>query len=155
MLDYELLMAKLKVHESKYKKGCVMSIRIVKSNVSSIGWPSSERIRVPVSFWRRANARNVRLYYPYRQYTNLFIFQFVSLLCLRTAAHYTLNGVWYEWRFETLVPFLPQWQTTICQFDLLEVRSQTVKMFLMLCHSAVFSAHCFLLSTTCPFCTFN
>ena len=50
MLDYELLMAKLKVHESKYKKGCVMSIRIVKSNVSSIGWPSSERIRVPVSF---------------------------------------------------------------------------------------------------------
>ena len=23
---------------------------------------------------RRANARNVRLYYPYRQYTNLFIF---------------------------------------------------------------------------------
>ena len=32
-----------------------------------------------VSFWRRANARNVRLYYPYQQYTNLFIFRFVSL----------------------------------------------------------------------------
>ena len=31
---------------------------------------------------RRANARNVRLHYPYWQYTNLFIFQFVSLLCL-------------------------------------------------------------------------
>ena len=29
------------------------------------------------SLWRRANARNVRLYYPYWQYTNLFIFQFV------------------------------------------------------------------------------
>ena len=26
--------------------------------------------------------RNVRLYYPYWQYTNLFIFRFVSLLCL-------------------------------------------------------------------------
>ena len=37
-----------------------------------------------VSLWRRANARNVRLYYPYWQYTNLFIFRFVSLLCLRS-----------------------------------------------------------------------
>ena len=37
-----------------------------------------------VSFWRRANARNVRLYYPYWQYTDLFIFRFVSLLCLRS-----------------------------------------------------------------------
>ena len=34
--------------------------------------------------WRRANARNVRLYYPYRQYTNLFIFRFVSEHCLRS-----------------------------------------------------------------------
>ena len=38
----------------------------------------------PVSLWRRGNARNVRLYCPYRQYTNLFIFRFVSLLCLRS-----------------------------------------------------------------------
>ena len=30
----------------------------------------------------RANARNVRLFYPYWQYTDLFIFRFVSLLCL-------------------------------------------------------------------------
>ena len=37
-----------------------------------------------VSLWRRANARNVRLYYPYWQYTDLFIFRFVSLLCLRS-----------------------------------------------------------------------
>ena len=29
---------------------------------------------VPVSLWRRANARNVRLCYPYWQYTDLFIF---------------------------------------------------------------------------------
>ena len=36
------------------------------------------------SFWRRANARNVRLYYPYWQYTDHFIFWFVSLLCLRS-----------------------------------------------------------------------
>ena len=27
---------------------------------------------------------NVGLYYPYRQYTNLFIFRFVTLLCLRS-----------------------------------------------------------------------
>ena len=37
-----------------------------------------------VSLWRRANARNVRLYYPYWQYTDLFIFRFVSLLYLRS-----------------------------------------------------------------------
>ena len=42
-----------------------------------------------VSLWQRAcaNARNFRLYYPYWQYTNLFIFRFVSLLYLYTA-HY-------------------------------------------------------------------
>ena len=40
-----------------------------------------------VSLWRRANARNVRLYYPYRQYTNLFIFRFVSEHCLRSTLH--------------------------------------------------------------------
>ena len=39
---------------------------------------------LPVSLWRRANARNVRPYYPYWQYTDLFIFRFVSLLCLRS-----------------------------------------------------------------------
>ena len=37
-----------------------------------------------VSLWQRANARNVRLYYPYWQYTDLFIFRFVSSLCLRS-----------------------------------------------------------------------
>ena len=53
----------------------VLPIRTVQFNVSSIG-PSSER--------RRANARNVRFCYPYWQYTDLFIFRFVSLLCLRS-----------------------------------------------------------------------
>ena len=37
------------------------------------------------SLWRRANAQNVRLYSdPYWQYTNLFIFRFVFLHCLRS-----------------------------------------------------------------------
>ena len=36
--------------------------------------PSSER--------KGVDAWNVRLYYPYWQYTDLFIFRFVSLLCL-------------------------------------------------------------------------
>ena len=52
-------------------------MRIVKSNVLSIGHLSERKHFPPL--WRRANARNLRLYYPYRQYTNLFIFQFVSL----------------------------------------------------------------------------
>ena len=37
-----------------------------------------------VSLWRTANARNIILDYSYWQYTNLFIFQFVSLHCLRS-----------------------------------------------------------------------
>ena len=64
-----------KPNPSKSKKIGVVPIRIVWSNVSSIG---------PVFLWRRANARNVRPYYPYWQYTDLFIFLFVSLLCLRS-----------------------------------------------------------------------
>ena len=39
------------------------------------------------SIFRRANAWNVRLYYPYRQDTNLFIFRFVSEHFLRSM-HY-------------------------------------------------------------------
>ena len=64
------------VYKSKYKKVGVLPIQIVKSNVSSVG-PSLERNR-------SANVRNVRLYYPYRQYTDLFIFRFVSEHCLRS-----------------------------------------------------------------------
>ena len=43
--------------------------------------------------WRRANARNVRLYYPYWQYTDLFIFRFVSLLYLRSTLRLYLDIV--------------------------------------------------------------
>ena len=46
----------------------VLPIWIVKSNVRENH----------VSLWRRAYARNVRLHFPYRQYTNLFIFRFVN-----------------------------------------------------------------------------
>ena len=42
------------------------------SNVSSIG--REEPTLETLDFTIRANARNVWLYYPYRQYTNLFIF---------------------------------------------------------------------------------
>ena len=41
-------------------------------------------LRQRVSLWRTANARNVRLYHPYWQYTDHSIFRFVSLLCLRS-----------------------------------------------------------------------
>ena len=37
---------------------------------------------------RRANARNVRLYYPHWQDTDLFIIPFVSLLCLRSTLRF-------------------------------------------------------------------
>ena len=57
---------------SKYEKVGVLPIRIVKSNVSSVG-PSSER-----------NRKKKLLLFFFRQYTNLFIFRFVSLLCLRS-----------------------------------------------------------------------
>ena len=33
-----------------------------------------------VSLWRRVNARNVTLYYPSRQYNNLFIFRLLSII---------------------------------------------------------------------------
>ena len=45
----------------KYKKVGVLPIRILKSNISSVG----------------PKTPNVRFYYPYWQYTNLFLFQFV------------------------------------------------------------------------------
>ena len=67
---------------SKMKKGwCTADTDNKTSNVSSVD-PSSER--------KRANARNVRLYYPYRcQYTNLFIFRFVQYLYTQPTQHTT------------------------------------------------------------------
>ena len=44
------------------------------------------------SLWRRANARNVRLYYPNWQYTNIFIFRFVSQLYLRSTLRLSPNS---------------------------------------------------------------
>ena len=67
-----------------------------------------------VSLWRRANARNVRLYYPYRQYTDLFIFRFifrfVSLLCLRSTLRlFSVTWLSLLWRnsLEKTKPLLP------------------------------------------------
>ena len=49
----------------------------------SVTWLSVFYV-ISISLWRRANARNVRLYYPYWQYTDLFIFRFVSLFFVYT-----------------------------------------------------------------------
>ena len=85
-----------------------------------IMWQSGERIKCiirckykftrflnlfSVSLWRKANARNVRPYYPYRQYTDLFIFRFVSLLCLplrRTLRLYYKSCRLIGWTFEII-----------------------------------------------------
>ena len=52
---------------------------VIISHINSLG-----SFFILFSPWWRANARNVRPYYPYWQYTDLFIFRFVSLLCLRS-----------------------------------------------------------------------
>ena len=52
-----------------------------------------------VFLWRTAYARNVRLYCPYRQYTNLFLFQFVFEHCFRCTLClflYVKSRVWYK-----------------------------------------------------------
>ena len=41
----------------------------------------SKSLWFSVSLWRRANARSVRLYYPYWQYTDLFIFRIKTFNC--------------------------------------------------------------------------
>ena len=50
-------------------------------------WPNLRQRETKLlrPLWRRAYARNVSLYFPYRQYTNLFIFRFVSEHCLRSS----------------------------------------------------------------------
>ena len=47
-------------------------------NISQKSQTNSWNSTSPFSLWRRANARNVRLYYPYWQYTDHFIFRFCS-----------------------------------------------------------------------------
>ena len=41
-----------------------------------------------VTLWRRANARNVRLYYPYWQYTDLFLYLYYAYV-----AHYVYYSI--------------------------------------------------------------
>ena len=50
-----------------------------------------------VSLWRRADARNVRLYYPYWQYTNLLYFDFY--LYSAYAAHHVYIQQLYSHEF--------------------------------------------------------
>ena len=45
-------------------------------------------VRKNGQLWRRANARNVRPRFLYRQYTNLFKFRFVSLHSLRSTLRF-------------------------------------------------------------------
>ena len=77
--------------ESKHASGSLglppskaLFTHMIISHINSLGF----FYLFSVSLWRRANARNVRLYYPYWQYTDLFIFRFVSLLCLRSTLRY-------------------------------------------------------------------
>ena len=92
--------------KSKYKKLVYWPIWIVLSNVSSIG-PLSERKKIYPR--RRVNARNIRLHYPYLQNTNLVIFRFVSLLCLRSRLYIMFINQIIEdpnHRLHTLLPEL-------------------------------------------------
>ena len=57
-----------------------------------------------VSLWRRASARNVRPYYSYWQYTDLFIFRFVSLLCLRSTLRLFHFWIFHFWIFDRCDP---------------------------------------------------
>ena len=77
-----------------------IQMQITRINV----WFSHWNKRV-VSLWRRANARNVRPYYPYWQYTDLFIFRFVSLLCLRS----TLVSLWRRANARNVRLYYPYW----------------------------------------------
>ena len=71
---------------SEYKKIGVLPIRIVWSNVSSIGSKHDRN-----EHWLE-HARNVRPYYPYWQYFSI-IFRFVSLLCLRSTLRVLLSAL--------------------------------------------------------------
>ena len=54
---------------------------------------------VPVSLRRWANARNVRLYYPYRHYTNLFNWKYYGTfvyMCYKCANGVTLKNISFQ-----------------------------------------------------------
>ena len=66
------------------------------------------REKQPISLWRRANARNVsnvRLFYPHWQYSNLFIFRFVSLLCLSCTLRLLRSKRWTSFISTVHQPF--------------------------------------------------
>ena len=89
-----------------------------------------------VSLWRRANARNVRPYYPYWQYTDLFIFRFVSPLCLRSTLRLFRN-------INDLV--IPKFQTSTGQisfpsnFIIEPIRVIFIHSCSTLCNKVIFS----------------
>ena len=59
---------------SFFEQSVLILVKVIEDNLEKIWF----------SLWRRANVRNIRLYYPYWLYTDHFIFRFVSLLCLRS-----------------------------------------------------------------------
>ena len=69
----------LKINRNIKKFG-VLPIWKAKSNVSSVD-PLSQR---NIVYFSNEGPRNDKLCFPYRQYTNLFIFRFVSEHCLRS-----------------------------------------------------------------------
>ena len=73
-----------------------------------------------VSLWRRVYAWNVRLYFLYRQYTNLFILRFVFQHCLRRTLHFMFlsdEGPTLETLYFTVLSISAVHQT-ILYFDL-------------------------------------
>ena len=90
----ELETLNLAVHQLFYILICISTLHSQDTKFISHSKLLSLYHPVRVSLWWRANARNVSLYYPYRQYTNLFIFRFVSqctcmLISKRISKHVT------------------------------------------------------------------
>ena len=79
--DFCILLEQANIVSSKYKHVIVLPVWKAKSDVSSVG-PSWERKLV--FLWQRTCIRNVRSCLPYRQYTNIFIFWFISEHCLHS-----------------------------------------------------------------------
>ena len=74
------------------KRWCTVDIES-RGSGCTIG-PSSERTKTNLKKWR-AYARNVRLRFLFRWYTNLFIFRFVSLYTAYTQHIYVMNTLVY------------------------------------------------------------
>ena len=62
----------------------------------------------------KANTQNVRLYYPYKQYTNLFIFWFKTIFYSAYAAHYVYitNPAFLLAKLLTVYMYVYWWSTT-------------------------------------------